>query len=126
MKSVGEIIKCAREAKHLSLDEVAEGTKIRLTLLQAIEVNDFCQFESKAVSRGLIKNYAEYLGLNSESIMAVFKRDFIDKGLCKYIGTQSKFYWTPKTTMIMVVTVVAILLIIYLAWQYFSLQSAPY
>lgn len=125
MKTVGEIIKHARQASDISLIKVASDTKIRVSYLRAIEADDFSQFQSKVILRGLIKNYAEYLGINSESILAVFKRDFIDKNQCQpRIG--SAFCWTPKHTMISIATLTFLLITAYLVWQYLSLQSAPY
>jgi cytoskeleton protein RodZ len=127
MKSVGDIIKGGREARGLSLDEVARSTRIRAGFLSAIETNDFGQFESKTIARGFIKNYAEFLGVNSDSVLAIFKRDYVDKkDHPAGFACETGFCWTPKLTMIVVVTIFALLILGYLARQYLSLQTAPY
>lgn len=126
MKTVGEIIKTARKSKGLTIKQVASATKIRPAFLTAIEADDFSRFESKTIFRGFIKNYAEYLGLPSESVLAVFKRDFVDKKEVKTFICESGFCWTPKLTVILIITLFALLLAVYLLKQYLSLQTSPY
>jgi cytoskeletal protein RodZ len=126
MKTVGEILKTAREKKNISLDEVVGATKIKKEFLEAIENNDFQKISSEVAARGFIKNYAEFLGLSSKPILAIFKRDFVkDEEEIAFIQ-KSGFHWTPKLTLILVISIFALFLIIYLCWQYFSLVNAPY
>lgn len=126
MKSVGEILRNERLGKKLALSEVEGVTKIKREFLEAIENNDFQKISSEVAARGFIKNYAEFLGLSSKPILAIFKRDFTkDK---KEITSlyKSGFHWTPKMTLILIISIFALLLIIYLGWQYFSLVNTPY
>lgn len=126
MKTVGEILRNERLEKKLALSEVEGATKIKKEFLEAIEGNNFQRISSEVAARGFIKNYAEFLGLSSKPILAVFKRDFVG-GIKKTIPAYySSFYWTPKLTLILVISIFALLLIIYLSWQYFSLVNTPY
>jgi cytoskeletal protein RodZ len=74
MITAGEILKAYREKKSLSLAEVSTATKIPLLRLKQIEVNDFGNFDSQVFTRGFIKNYAEYLGLNVGKVLAIYRR----------------------------------------------------
>jgi len=126
MKNVGEILKNKRLEKKLALSEAQQATKIKKEFLEAIERNDFQKISSEVAARGFIKNYAEFLGLSSKSVLAVFKRDFIQGKRETIIPYRSGFIWTPKLTMILVVVIFTLLLVAYLSWQYLSLVSTPY
>jgi len=133
MKTAGQILKQTRMKKNLGINQVAKTTKIRLVYLKALEEDDYQKLPSVTSARGFIKNYAEFLGLSPAEVLAVFRRDFDEKKVGKIdslervgLMTKSKFVWTPKLTTVVVVAIFALLFILYLVWQYFSLISAPY
>lgn len=78
MRTVGEMLKEARIEKKYSLEDIERGTKIRLKFLQAMERDDFAQMPSLSYAKGFIKNYSEFLGLNSKTVLAFFRRQTID------------------------------------------------
>ena len=61
MKTVGSILKEAREAKRFSLDQVEQATKIRRNFLEAIEGDAYHVLPSVSYAKGFVKNYAGYL-----------------------------------------------------------------
>jgi hypothetical protein len=61
---LGELLRAAREEQGLSLDQVEQSLRIRYYLLEALEAENFDLFPSPVVTRGLIRNYARYLGLD--------------------------------------------------------------
>lgn len=126
MKSVGEILRNERLEKKLALSEVEGATKIKKEFLEAIETNDFQQISSEVAAKGFIKNYAEFLGLSSRPILAIFKRDFIGDKKETIYPYRSNFHWTPRLTLVVIISIFVLLLIIYLSWQYFSLVNTPY
>lgn len=65
----------AREALGISLIEAERATKIRRKYLEAIEAGDFAQLPDGPPSRGFIKNYARYLGLDSERSLSDFEAE---------------------------------------------------
>ncbi|MFP4157591.1 MAG: helix-turn-helix domain-containing protein [Opitutales bacterium] len=70
MQSIGERLEEARKRKGISLREAAEATKIRGDFLGFIEKNKF-DFELPDIyKRGFLKNYARYLKLDPEQILA--------------------------------------------------------
>lgn len=76
MKKVGEILQETRRKRKLTLEHVAQATKIRLPLLQAIEAGDQSKLPNPAYTRGLVTNYATLLGLDPKHILAFFRREF--------------------------------------------------
>ncbi len=70
IKTIGQRLKETREYRHLSLEKVAAETHIRLRFLQALESDDFSVMPSEVQARGFLRNYARYLGLDLEAVLA--------------------------------------------------------
>lgn len=73
MKSIGEDLRQARELLGLTLEDVERATRIRPRYLQAIEQGDLSALPSLVQARGFLRNYAEFLGLDSEDILLRYK-----------------------------------------------------
>jgi cytoskeletal protein RodZ len=71
---VGQWLKARREARGLSLDEVAEATKIQPETIKAIEAGTILETSPPAYARGFVRSYAEYLEADTEQIMDAFDR----------------------------------------------------
>ncbi len=69
---LGEMLKTAREAKGLALEQVEEAIHIRRHLLEALEQGDLKKFPSPVITRGLIRNYAKYLDLNPIEALTLY------------------------------------------------------
>jgi len=68
-QTIGQKLKQAREAQHLTIDKASEATRIRMPYLQALEADDLSVLPSPVQARGFLRNYAEYLGLNFEQLL---------------------------------------------------------
>lgn len=71
-ESLGQRLRAAREAKGTSLAEVERATRIRAKFLEAFEQDDFSGLPSETQARGFLRNYAEYLGLEADELLANF------------------------------------------------------
>src|SRR5690348_7972404 len=78
MKTVGSILHEARVAQKTTLAAAEQATKIRLKFLEAIESDDYSKLPSVSYAKGFVKNYSEYLGLDSGMVMAFFRRQTAD------------------------------------------------
>jgi len=67
---IGTLLKQRREQLGYSLQDAAEHTRIRLALLDSIENNRFSELPGQAYVTGFIRVYANYLGLDSNSLLA--------------------------------------------------------
>lgn len=68
--SVGLELRRAREARSLSLEEVAQATHMRVHYLQALEEGDLEAIPSRAQAKGFLRAYAEYLNLDPGPLTA--------------------------------------------------------
>jgi len=71
-ETVGKQLRQAREARKISLEQIAQATHIRLHYLQAIEAGKFDALPSQAQGRGFLRAYASYVGLNPDEVLASF------------------------------------------------------
>ncbi|MFQ6000775.1 MAG: helix-turn-helix domain-containing protein [Anaerolineae bacterium] len=72
MGELGEMLREARERKGVSPAEVEEETKIRERLIMALEEEDYDILPDRIYTKGLLKNYARYLGLDKSEVMRLF------------------------------------------------------
>jgi cytoskeletal protein RodZ len=72
MPALGEEFRSAREARGLSLSDVAERLHIRSVYLAAIEDEDWKAIGAPVYVRGFMRTYARFLGLDAEDAVARF------------------------------------------------------
>lgn len=130
MKTAGQILKESREKKRVSLDRVAQETKIGKKYLAALEKDDYQSIPSVTTAKGLMRNYAQFLEIDPEGILAVFRRDYQriqDQKLVLQPGDDldKKVKWNPKKTLILVIVLFVLAFSAYLFHQYRSLLGKP-
>ena len=69
LASFGDELRREREIRGISLKEIADATKISKRFLEAIERNDHKNLPAPVFTRGFVREYARYLGLNHEDIV---------------------------------------------------------
>lgn len=74
-ESIGQQLKKEREARFLTLEKASAATRIRTVFLQALEADDYSVMPSAAQGRGFLRNYAEYLELNIDEMIAEIQRN---------------------------------------------------
>src|SRR5579862_7758058 len=72
MPALGERIRATREARGLSLSDVAEQIRIRSVYLAAIEDQNWSAIGAPVYVRGFLRTYARYLGLDPEEAVSEF------------------------------------------------------
>lgn len=73
---IGSELKSAREAAGLSLDEVATKTKLRSSLIAAIENDDFSLCGGDVYARGHIRVLATLYRIDSTYLLEIFDKNF--------------------------------------------------
>lgn len=63
---LGKILKKAREAKQLSIEEVSDRTRIPKKIISAIEEDRLNEISSVFYARGFVRSYAKFLGCEDE------------------------------------------------------------
>ena len=70
MTSFGEKLQREREMRGVTLEEIAEATKIGTRNLRALETNDFDKLPGGIFNKGFVRAYARYLGIDEEQAVA--------------------------------------------------------
>jgi cytoskeleton protein RodZ len=72
MPALGERFRTAREARGLTLSDVAEHIRIRSVYLAAIEDQNWNAIGAPVYIRGFLRTYARFLGLDPEEVVNEF------------------------------------------------------
>ncbi len=74
--TIGSFLKENREGKKVSLKIVSQHTRISLSMLENLELDQLDQLPSKAYVRGFVKSYAKTLGLNESDCISLLERTY--------------------------------------------------
>lgn len=69
LASFGEELRREREIRGISLKEISDATKISKRFLEALERNDHRTLPAPVFTRGFVREYARYVGLNVEEMV---------------------------------------------------------
>jgi cytoskeletal protein RodZ len=70
MPTVAERLRTAREAQNLTIDQVADLTKIRSDRVRALESGKYEAFSATIYIRGSVKSYAKALKLDEAQLLS--------------------------------------------------------
>lgn len=76
----GERLRAHRERQGISLRSIADSTKIKHSLLEALERGNVSQWPLGLYRRAYLRDYASAVGLPSEPLLAEFLRLFPEDG----------------------------------------------
>jgi cytoskeletal protein RodZ len=131
MITAGEILKKKRESLGRSVEIVSQETKMQKRFITYIEDNDFSKFDSEVFLTGFIKIYSQYLGLDTEKILALYRRSKPQRKQSK--GKTSELNWakykkfilTPKSIITILSILFFVLILGYIGLQIYKFQSPP-
>jgi len=63
----GSQLKYIREERQIPLEQVSSATRIRLSLLEALEADEYAELGSRTQARGFLKIYADFLGISMDA-----------------------------------------------------------
>lgn len=70
--SIGQTLQNQREMLGLSLEDITQHTHLRIRYLKALEAGEIGALPSPVQGRGMLKNYADFLGLDSDQLLLRF------------------------------------------------------
>lgn len=73
---IGAELRNARNARKLSIEEIARVTKISPSVLRAIDRNDFDNVPGGLFTRGFLRAYAREVGLDPEEMIQRYRTEF--------------------------------------------------
>ncbi|MCX6345276.1 MAG: DUF4115 domain-containing protein [Armatimonadetes bacterium] len=77
--NIGNVLKKERESRGLSFKEVQDATKITIQNLSALEEDRFDAFPNRVYSRAFLRDYANYLGLDSDALLTRYESSLINQ-----------------------------------------------
>lgn len=131
MRTVGQILKEEREKQLYTLEDIEKVTKIRKALLEALEADDYKKLPPPTFTQGFIKNYSKFLKLDTERLLAIFRREFSDRKNPPRIlesfssPVDKKINFTPKKLISLVVVGLILSFFVYLWFEYRFLINPP-
>lgn len=129
MRTAGQLLKEERLKKGFTVAQVEKVTKIRAKFIEAIETDDYKRMPALPYVQGFLRNYSDFLGLRSTTILAIFRRQYTlkDKHTKEIIEeplTQSRVLTRNKVILALVLLMI-ISLFGYFFWQYRQLHEPP-
>jgi cytoskeletal protein RodZ len=70
MESVGQYLKRHREARRMSLEEVARATRVPIASMERIEAGQFDELPGEVFVRGFLKSYARAVDIPCDDVLA--------------------------------------------------------
>jgi cytoskeleton protein RodZ len=124
MPALGERFRAAREARGLTLSDVAEQIRIRSVYLAAIEDENWSTIGAPVYIRGFLRTYGRFLGLDTEEVVAEFSGASTESIAPSAIPAQKSTYLADEpapprhlSPLIWIASVVAIGLIAYVFYS---------
>lgn len=124
MYRASTLLQNARIDKDLSLEEVSKKTKISVKYLKALEDEDATCFPQEPYCSLMVKDYAEFLGLNSLQVLSLFRRDFAQKRKVK-TKSRHRLSFTPQVTFYFLLFLTIITFVSYLVYEYVKYNQPP-
>lgn len=125
---LGKTLLEKREAKGIPISRAARDLLIAKEQLEALEAGDWESLPEPPYVRGFIKNYGQYLGLDTDHLLALYRRQYdASKHPSAVIRRQKpkRFLITPTRMVTLASLIVIGLFILYLVAQYLSIISSP-
>lgn len=128
MRKLGEILKEARLAQKISTQTAAKKLLLKEEVLTALEEDNWESLPEKAYIAGFIKNYADFLSLDSARLLALFRGQYDERKFPQKAGPifpKRRLMFTPNLIIPTTLTLAILIFGIYLLAQYTSVLSAP-
>jgi cytoskeleton protein RodZ len=123
MAALGEEFRSAREARGLTLSDVAEQIHIRSVYLNAIETDDWASIGAAVYVRGFIRTYARFLALDGEAAVQAFNAALPPERPAPAAVAQDRESSGPSLWAILGI-VVALVLVAFAGYEWWSYSQA--
>lgn len=96
MEQIGRTLKERRERLGLTLEEVERSTRMRTQRLEALEEGRFDTLPSQVQLHGFLRNYADFLGLDADDLLANYQSSLAEPGKKRSPALHGKPRRTPR------------------------------
>ncbi|HEX5167194.1 MAG TPA: RodZ domain-containing protein [Thermomicrobiales bacterium] len=124
MTEFGQTLRQAREAKSVSLAQAERATRISRTYLGALEQHEFSELPAATYARGIVRNYAAYLGLEPAEMLAAYEALTDSKPASFEVMPATKpldmsTHWAPNFAIIAFMIVMSLVVFTWMYSAYF-------
>lgn len=127
-----ERLLAARERKGVDLYRAERDTKIRARYLAALERGDYRELPGTVYTKGFLRNYALYLGLDPDDVLLQWRRERgdgpNDTALVvprPLVIPRSGLVFSPGVVVAALLTLVVVAFAVYLGFQLFRFAQPP-
>lgn len=132
MRTIGKQLQTARKKKSLSLEELSQLTKINKSYLKALESDSYSNLPSAAFVKSFIQTVSIVLDIDPKTSLALLRRDFdqdpqgniVPRGFVEPIVQKTNLFH-PKTTSLIIFSLMVILIGSFFFFQLRSLHQPP-
>ena len=127
MKSIGQLLKDARQKKNLSFEDVEKLTKIKSEFISNVEGEEWDELPEFTVVSGFVKNLSGVLDLDRDKMISFLKRDYPPKkvSINPKPDLAKNISWGPRITFAFGVISLVFVVAGYLALQYRGFVNPP-
>lgn len=128
MKPIGESLKIVRLARKKTFEELSDQTRIKVDFLTALEEQEWQKLPDLPILIGFVKNIADVLDVNAESLVALLKRDYKkpeNRRTEAVVKIAKIATLSPKTRNIILAVATFLLCATYLGYQYILFNTPP-
>jgi cytoskeleton protein RodZ len=125
--TLGQSLAVARQARGLSIDEVAQAIKFGVRQIAAVEQDDFSKLPGTTMVRGFIRSYAKLLQIDPVALLALYDQQVpasiaaisvlpeVDAPLSQFGGRSNPLfrYWLASSGIVVLLLAV----VAYFFWQ---------
>lgn len=132
---LGEVLRAAREAKGVDLVRVERETKIRERYLSALERGEYRDLPGSVYTRGFLRNYGTYLGLDPEYLIDLYRLETSESAVerpripapPKPLATRRSraFVVTPGVIVAAILTLLVGGFVAYLGFEFVNFARTP-
>lgn len=138
VQTLASILKRRRESLDISISEAEQATRIRARYIEALEASEYDILKDDVYTKGYVKNYADFLGLETKPIIKLYEQERAgaremkrqsQRGKDVQLGVKpiksTRMVVTPKTFALLSVVAVVALVVGYIIWQVIVLSAPP-
>lgn len=133
-QKLGEVLRAAREARAVDVARVERDTKIRARYVEALERGEYRDLPGAVYTKGFLRNYGQYLGLDPEYLIDLYRLETRTPSLeqptvpspPRPIGRRRRgFVVEPGVIVAVILTIVVGALIAYFGYEFVTFARTP-
>ncbi len=126
-QSLGQCLKQKREAKKISIQQVAQHLRLSPSKIEAMESDD-AELMNSDFARGYLRNYARLLQIDEQMLLDIHRRDFPELQQKIVLNTEALKKSTDQSIAIkktFLLGLVALLIITYIGFSIYAKLTHP-